>query len=70
MPTIGKSRRVYFDDPEHAVECAVFHATVPNDGWTVSGPCIIEYPGQSVVVPPGARVAADRLGNLHVRLAG
>jgi N-methylhydantoinase A len=32
----------------------------------VAGPCIIEFPGQSVVVPPDASATADRFGNLHV----
>ena len=42
---------------------------VTRDGWRIEGPAIIEFTGQSVVVPPGARATADRLGNLHVRLA-
>ena len=68
-PRPGKSRLVYFDDPNKSHDSAVYHATVPAEGWAVSGPCIIEFLGQSVVVPPGARAEADRLGNLHVRLA-
>lgn len=63
-----KTRKVVFDDPTTAVETAIYLTTFPKAGTEVSGPCIIEFPGQSVVVPPGARAHADRFGNLHVRL--
>lgn len=63
------SRRVVFDDPQAPVETAVYHTSFPKPGSDVAGPCIIEFPGQSVVVPPGARAHADRLGNLHVRFS-
>ena len=39
----------------------------PPPDAMAEGPCIIEFPGQSVVVPPGATARADRYGNLHVR---
>lgn len=60
------SRKVVFDDPTHAVDTAIFQTLFPPPGAEVQGPCIIEFPGQSVVVPPGARASADRFGNLHV----
>jgi N-methylhydantoinase A len=63
-----KTRRVVFDDPTAAVETTIYLTTFPKAGTDVSGPCIIEFPGQSVVVPPGARAHADKFGNLHVRL--
>jgi N-methylhydantoinase A len=63
-----KTRRVVFDDPTAAVETTIYLTTFPKAGTEVSGPCIIEFPGQSVVVPPGARAHADKFGNLHVRL--
>lgn len=68
-PRAGKSRRTIFRAANDAHECAVWHASVPPEGWNVAGPAIIEFTGQSVVVPPGARATADRVGNLHVRLA-
>ena len=49
-------------------DCVVWHASVPPDGWIVEGPAIVEFTGQSVVVPPGALGTADKVGNLHVRL--
>lgn len=68
-PRPGQSRRVVFDDATRAHDCAVWHASVPKEGWSIVGPAIIEFTGQSVMVPPGAQVTADQLGNLHVRLA-
>ena len=68
-PRPGASRRVIFGDARTSHECSVWHASVPQEGWSTTGPAIIEFTGQSVVVPPGARATADRLGNLHVRLA-
>ena len=56
------------DDPSTAVETTIYRTTFPKSGSRVSGPCIIEFPGQSVVVPPGAQAEADQFGNLHVRL--
>jgi N-methylhydantoinase A len=63
-----KSRKVVFDDPASAVETTIYRTSFPKAGTEVSGPCIIEFPGQSVVVPPGAQAHADQFGNLHVRL--
>jgi N-methylhydantoinase A len=63
-----KSRKVVFDDPASAVESAIYRTSFPKAGTDIAGPCIIEFPGQSVVVPPGARAHADQFGNLHVRL--
>lgn len=62
------SRRVVFDDPKKAVDAAIYRTRFPRPDTRVSGPCIIEYPGQSVVVPPGAVARADDAGNLHVTL--
>jgi N-methylhydantoinase A len=62
------TRTVVFDDPSAPVATAIYRTSRPREGSEVSGPCIIEFPGQSVVVPPGARARADRFGHLHVRL--
>lgn len=67
-PRAGKPRLVYFGNGASAVQCDVWHAAVPAEGWSAAGPCIVEFTGQSVVVPPGAAARADQLGNLHVRL--
>lgn len=60
------TRPVVFNDPSEAVETTIYHTTHPRPGTSVDGPCIVEFPGQNVVVPPGYRADADRLGNLHV----
>lgn len=59
-------RPVVFDDPKAPVETLIYRTTFPKPGARASGPCIIEFPGQSVVVPPGRSAVADQYGNLHV----
>jgi N-methylhydantoinase A len=62
-------RKVVFRDPAQPLDTAIFTTRFPASGSAVEGPGIIEFPGQSVVVPPGARARADEFGNLHVRTA-
>lgn len=62
-----KSRKVVFGDPKQAVDTAIYLTSFPEAGAAVDGPAIIEFPGQSVVVPPGMTATADSFGNLHVR---
>ncbi len=63
-----KSRKVIFDDPANPVETGIYRTLFPKAETEVAGPCIIEFPGQSVVVPPQAHARADKFGNLHIRL--
>ena len=62
-------RNVVFDDPAKPVETKIWRTTFPSPATRVDGPCIIEFPGQSAVVPPGGRARADDFGNLHIELA-
>lgn len=62
-------RRVVFDDPARPVDTAIYRTTFPPPGSRVRGPAIIEFPGQSVVVPPRGLARADKYGNLHVSVA-
>ena len=62
-------RAVIFDDPATPVETRIWRTRFPAPGARFAGPCIIEYPGQSAVLPPGASGEVDAFGNLHVRLA-
>lgn len=62
-----KSRMVVYDDPRTPVETAVYHTSYPPPGSQAEGPCIIEFPGQSVVVPPNYTASADKFGNLLVK---
>jgi N-methylhydantoinase A len=57
-----------FDDPANPVDTTIFRVRYPAPGSEVAGPAIIEFPGQSVVVPPRAKARADHLGNLHIKL--
>jgi N-methylhydantoinase A len=61
------TRPVVFDDPDTPLEADIYATIYPKESETVYGPAIIEFPGQSVVVPPGASAIADVFGNLHVR---
>ncbi|MDE2228629.1 MAG: hydantoinase/oxoprolinase family protein [Alphaproteobacteria bacterium] len=62
----AKSRPVVFDDPHAPLDTAIYLTMRPQAGATVDGPAIIEFPGQSVVVPPARRATADEFGNLHI----
>ena len=62
-------REVVFDDPANPVATTIWRTSFPAPGSRVDGPCIIEFPGQSAVVPPGGRASADDFGNLHIELA-
>jgi len=62
-------RPVVFRDAKSAIDTAIYRTSFPNEGTSAQGPAIIEFPGQSVVVPPGASARADKFGNIHVRLA-
>ena len=67
-PRAHGSRPVVFDDPDAPVDTTIYHVDYPAPDSEVHGPAIIEFPGQSVVVPPGAIARADAYGNLHVTL--
>jgi N-methylhydantoinase A len=62
-------RPVVFRDAKTPVDTAIYRTSFPKEGEAAIGPAIIEFPGQSVVVPPGASAKADRFGNIKVRLA-
>ncbi len=62
-------RDVVFDDPARPVATKIWRVTFPAPDTRLEGPCIVEFPGQSAVVPPGGKARADEFGNLHVELA-
>jgi N-methylhydantoinase A len=63
------TRRVWFDDPAQPLEADVYAVEFPAAGQQVSGPCLVTYPGQTAVLPPGSTGETDEFGNLIVRLA-
>ena len=64
--TPSGSRKVVFDDPKQPEAASIYRINFPRPEEQAVGPCIIEYPGQSVVVPPGSVARSDAFGNLHV----
>lgn len=62
------TRTVVFDDPDQPRECRVWTTEFPAPGQHVQGPCLVVYPGQTLVVPPGATGRSDDLGNIVVTL--
>ncbi|WP_142103689.1 hydantoinase/oxoprolinase family protein [Pseudonocardia cypriaca] len=62
-------RDVVFDDPAKPVECPAYRTAFPAPGQVVAGPCLVVFPGQTLVVPPGASARTDELGNFVVTLA-
>ncbi|MBI0538786.1 hydantoinase/oxoprolinase family protein [Roseomonas sp. KE2513] len=63
------TRSILFDLRAGPVEAAIWRTSFPPPGAEVVGPAVIEFPGQSVVVPPGGVARADEMGNLHVSIA-
>jgi N-methylhydantoinase A len=66
---LAGSRRVVFDDPASPVDCPVYTTGFPAPGQSVRGPCLVVFPGQTLVVPEGGTATTDELGNCVVRLA-
>ncbi len=67
--TLIGSRLIVFDDPLQPLEAAIYTTEYPGPEQHIEGPCVVEFPGQTVVVPPGASAESDVLGNLHVKLS-
>jgi N-methylhydantoinase A len=61
-------RLVVFDDPANPVQCPVWTTDFPSPGQQANGPCLVVYPGQTLVVPPGATARTDSRGNMIVEL--
>jgi N-methylhydantoinase A len=67
--TLTATRLVVFEDAKMSIDTAIYRTSFPEANASVQGPAIIEFPGQSVVVPPGALATTDHFGNIHVRFA-
>jgi N-methylhydantoinase A len=67
--TRGASRRVVFDDPGDPVECPVWTTDFPAPWQEAHGPCMVVYPGQTLVVPPDAVARSDSRGNFIVEIS-
>jgi N-methylhydantoinase A len=62
------ARQVVFDDPQAPLDCLVWTTGFPAPDQSVDGPCLVVFPGQTLVVPAGARARTDELGNFVVTL--
>jgi N-methylhydantoinase A len=60
------SRTVVFDDPAHPVSCPVWTTAFPAPGHELTGPALVAYPGQTLVIPPGTSARTDEQGNFIV----
>lgn len=66
--TAAPPRTVVFDDPDHPVGCPVWTTTFPAAGHELTGPCLVVYPGQTLVIPPGSHARTDEQGNFLVAM--
>jgi N-methylhydantoinase A len=65
-PQLVDERDVIFDDPNAPVRTRIYATTFASAKTHLDGPCILEYPGQSIVIPAGFVATADDYGNIHV----
>lgn len=61
------ARRVDYDE-QGVHEATIYDRGRLEPGMEFSGPCVVEEPAATVVVPPGRQVSVDPFGNLHIRL--
>jgi N-methylhydantoinase A len=61
------SRQVVFDDPDAPLATSVYAVEWPSEGQCVAGPSLIEFPGHTVVVPPGWQARSDTFGNIVLK---
>lgn len=61
-------RTVYWPETSGWLETAIYDGEALLDGHSLAGPAIIEQPGTSVVIPPGAEAKVDALRNLIITL--
>ena len=65
-PQPEKSRQVYWDGEWTGTP--IFEGPGLAAGARVEGPAIIEHPGTTIALPPGARAAVDEAGHTHIQL--
>jgi N-methylhydantoinase A len=61
------SRPVIFEDPHRPVDTVIYQVQTPAAGQRIEGPALVEYPGHTVLVPPGSAARSDQHGNLVLR---
>ena len=63
----GRTRRAYFGPAQGWIDVPVLPRAAVGTEWT-EGPAILEQYDSTFILPPGARVRQDALGNLDVEL--
>lgn len=63
------SREVYWPDSGAWVTTSIIPGNLLSVGHRITGPAIVEQPGTSVAIPPGATAEVDPLRNLIITLA-
>jgi N-methylhydantoinase A len=62
------SRKVFFDNPKQPLDTDIYTVEYPAKDEAVEGPSVIEFPGHTLLVPPGGRAESDELANFKVRI--
>ncbi|WP_346232751.1 hydantoinase/oxoprolinase family protein [Parafrigoribacterium mesophilum] len=70
IPAETGVRSVYWPENSGWLETAIYDGETLADGHVLAGPAIVEQPGTSVVIPPGADARVDALRNLIITLEG
>jgi N-methylhydantoinase A len=64
VPAPTAVRSVYLTDPEHPVECSVYHRRGLRANMTIAGPIVIEEEASTTLVEADYAVRVDSYGNL------
>ncbi len=67
-PTPGKTRRVHWSAKVNWQETPIFDGPALPAGAGIEGPAIIEHPGTTIALPPGAAALIDAAGHTRIRL--
>ncbi|MEE9274196.1 MAG: hydantoinase/oxoprolinase family protein, partial [bacterium] len=61
-------RRVHWGEAGGWAETPIFEGPALGEGSEIEGPAVIEHPGTTIALPPGARALVDGAGHTHIRL--
>jgi len=61
-------RPAYFEEAKTFVTTPVFDGGRLAFGHRLDGPCIVERPGDTLVIPPGMRGAVDQFHNIRIEM--
>jgi N-methylhydantoinase A len=67
---IKEERRVFWSGTGRGAATPIYDGPGLAAGADITGPAVIEHPGTTIALPPGARAIIDEAGHTHIRLAG